>query len=272
MTSPFSIDEWLVKSNELSQALLHQCRTAPGKDYWNENVISAGLLWCLEKIGRDITWKGHAQRTVWESYKLAGKPEQNYGDIAVFVTVWLKEDVSLEGVAFYEAKRQYFDGGKATGFKMLEAKQLSKISKATAASHVLLYDHDGEETGIATAVPTPFIRELLRARDAKGLSTPFAQELHGYGLPWVQRLGNNLRGFDLDFSEDAVRKVKEYVEEDRAPMALLNVATTHVPGMTLELKPFIPANHAYERLDHGDGKDKGLKPENEKGSDGLTMG
>ncbi|WP_199026902.1 hypothetical protein [Ralstonia sp. ASV6] len=259
MSLPLSIDEWLARSSKLSQELLHEYRTGAGKNRWDENIISAGLLGRLEEIGQDITWTEHKQRTVWEGCKLAGTPEENYGDIAVLVTVWLKEYLAIEGVAFYEAKRQYFDNGKPTGFKQLGAAQLSKISKATTASHVLLYDHDGATSGITTAVPTAFVRELLVARDAKKVATPLSQELHAYGLPWMQRLGNNLRGFDLDFSDQAVKDVKQYVEEHSAPMVLLNAATTYIPQLTLELKPFIPGGRGHAALRDTAEKSKSFK-------------
>nr|CUV25527.1 protein of unknown function [Ralstonia solanacearum]CUV33029.1 protein of unknown function [Ralstonia solanacearum]CUV41774.1 protein of unknown function [Ralstonia solanacearum]CUV62953.1 protein of unknown function [Ralstonia solanacearum] len=31
-----------------------------------------------------------------------------------------------------------------------------------------------------------------------------------------------MRGFDLDFSEEAVKKVKEYVEQDRIPTTVVS--------------------------------------------------
>ncbi|MCK4121260.1 MULTISPECIES: hypothetical protein [Ralstonia solanacearum species complex] len=248
MPTKVSIDDWLLNADRACSEIIHHCRTATGKDRWNENLISAALLYRLEQQGKDIVWAEHPQRTLWEGYKYVGKAEQNYGDIAVFVTVLLTEEVSIEGVAFYEAKRQYFDGARPLGFKMLEAAQLERIWKTTTASHVLLYDHVNEDEGVATAVPTKFALELLLARDARDVSTPFGQELHGYGLPWVQRLGNNLRGFDLDFSEEAVKKVKEYVEQDRIPTTVVNVVTTHVPQLTLELKPYLPPGQPYRKL------------------------
>ncbi len=50
------------------------------------------------------------------------------GDIAILVKVWLTSEISVEGVAFYEEKKQYFNAnGEIEGFKAIDKKQLSRI-------------------------------------------------------------------------------------------------------------------------------------------------
>lgn len=100
----------------------------------------------------------------------------------------------MDGVAFHEAKRQYFDDDdKPRGFMALEREQIDRISTSSATARVLLYDWDrANDRGIAGSVPA---RLALAAVEAG---------VHGGRLllqlarPWIQDLSNALRGFDLD--------------------------------------------------------------------------
>ena len=78
-----------------------------------------------------------------------------------------------------------------------------------------------------------------------------------YGCFWVYSLGQNFRGFGLDFREDAVKALEEYASSKYGPSILLNLGV----GMTSFLEPildgFCASLNGYERVlaDHNESSD-----------------
>lgn len=218
-----------------------QCALDEQTGSWEENHITTQLLNAIGKEG-DVAWEDLAQHVKWSAYKLSGKPETLYGDLALIVKVYLAPSVVVEGVAFYEAKRQYFgEGGKVEGFKALKERQTSRIASQTHASHVLLYDIFIEKKRFfAKTVPTEFVQSLF----GTGLETKRA--LHRYGYPWFYALGRNLRGFDLDFRPEAVEAIKASVKKGLA--FVLSAAISKDPSIEPTLDPLPDELGFYEFL------------------------
>lgn len=198
------------------------CYNEHNTDGWNENIITNRVLGALEKLGLELNWTDKAQKVKWEGYKLRGKAETLYGDIALIVKIQLTENTFIEGVAFYEAKRQYFQNKETpTGFKSIKRGQLSTIGKSTHAANILLYDvHSSTGKGFASSVPIEFITSLL----AQGGSLAFDRTLHKYGHLWIRSIANNFIGLNLDYRDTAVSNIKKSVKSLRRPAFVLNVA------------------------------------------------
>ena len=213
---------WLQKVNAAVNSAVAACFCNSQIGGWNENHITTQVLDALQQVGTELAWTDQAQKIRWEGYKLTGVQETNFGDIALIVRVWLTSQEYIDGVAYYEAKRQFFnDKGAPVGFTSIDAAQLSRIGASTHASHLLLYDVDQPKGQVSiTAVPTRFAEEL-----AKGvLARASGRVMHRYGQQWIMALGNNFRGFGLDFSTAAVNAIRSMSKSVHAPFALLNVA------------------------------------------------
>ncbi len=164
--------DWIEQANCVTDGAVKKCMSRVAHGFWQENAITGELLSSLESIGTDINWTGKSLRTVWKALKLSVPAETKFGDIAVNVRLWVNEWQHIDGVVFYEAKRQYFKDGVPAGFKSIQDGQLRKIAKNTGACNAVLYDYilnEDEPRGI-TATLSARILELLED-DAKNSST-----------------------------------------------------------------------------------------------------
>lgn len=238
-------DEWLVSANNAVNAEIWKSYASEKLGGWSENYITTRVLGAIEDVGTELVWEGLNQKIAWEGYKLTGANETKYGDIAVFVRVSLLNDRFIEGVAFYEAKRQYFDRqGEVEGFKSVKAEQFSRISRASSASNVLLYDVDPRtKRAYAGSIPTEIMKELTEA----GYVAVAKRAVHGYGESWLSFLGANFKGFGLDFAEAAVQSVKELAQTADAPFTIMNVAVGKA-GQNPSLNPYFSQLPNYEQV------------------------
>lgn len=175
--------DWLQKANNQINNALATCFNNHHLGGWSENHITTQVMESIECLGLELDWADKPQKVRWEGFKLKSKSETSFGDIAVIVKVWITGDRYVEGVAFYEAKRQFFDDAwKAKGFSTIKQEQLCRISSITHASNVLLYDVDKEERrAYASSVPTVFVNELASAKLAAS-SGEFCTTTVIYGL------------------------------------------------------------------------------------------
>ena len=175
--------DWIRNAYIKSCEALASCYNTTHIDGWNENHITTEVLEAIESIGLEIDWSDKPQKVKWEGFKLRGNPENKFGDIVVVVRVWVTSDRYVDGIAFYEAKRQFFrDGDFPIGFSSLKIEQLSRIHESTYASNILLYDVNvKEETALASSVSMPIVKELAEAK----LANSSGRILHNYGKPWV---------------------------------------------------------------------------------------
>ena len=153
-------NSWMQDADRCINSAIAECFNSRQIGGWQENYITTQILKGLVSIGVEFEWKQYGQRIKWEVYKLAGNLERSNGDIGLLVNVRLSGDNFVKGVAFYEAKKQYFDPeGKAIGLKSINVDQLSRVREATHASSVLFYDVDlSEGRACATSVPAVFVR------------------------------------------------------------------------------------------------------------------
>lgn len=239
-------NEWLRKANNVILKELAESFNNKKQDSWSENYITTRVLLALLDIGQDIKWTSMSQRVKWDSFKLKGTRETELGDIAFFVKIMLTSEVYLDGVVFYEAKRQYYDEKKrAIGFSSIKLEQLTRIKKTTNASNVLLYDVDIEnKCAGAFSLPTIFVEKIISEAP---LSVP-QRALTRYSNSWVKSLAENISGFGLDYSEDAVHKMKELLGSSEQPLHIINASTSMQDIIEPELdNSFIPLD-IYENL------------------------
>lgn len=224
------LNDWLGDVNSRVQSAIIQCFKNADIGGWQENHITTEVIEAISTAGTDLSWSNCPQRAQWQAFKLSGHYETDYGDIAILVKVWLTSNRYVEGVAFYEAKKQYFKNGVATGFRALKAGQLSKINRNTSASQVILYDFWGDQGSHVTAIPTSFAHALADA----GMEGINGNILHHYGRPWIVALGNNFRGFELDYSARAVDTIKHFAQQNKLPF-VINAEAAVLPNIDLEL-------------------------------------
>lgn len=224
------LSEWLGDVNSRIQAVMLQCFNNINIGGWQENHITTQVIEAISTAGTDLSWSNCPQRAQWQAFKLSGSYETEHGDIAILVKVWLTSSRYVEGVAFYEAKKQYFKNGKVAGFRALKVDQLSKINRNTSASQVILYDSGGGQNPCVTAIPTSFAHAFADA----GVDGISGNMLHQYGRPWVIALGNNFRGFELDYSTRAVETIKQLAQQNKLPF-VISAETAVLPTIDLGL-------------------------------------
>lgn len=239
-------NEWMVSAHKAIVRELSDSFQNQQQDSWSENYITTRILIALLGFGQNIKWTSMSQTIKWNSFKLKGTKETELGDIAFFIKIMLTSEVFLEGVVFYEAKRQYFNEKyQPLGFKSIKLEQLSRIQKVTSASNILLYDVDiTNESAGAFVLPTVLVEKIISEAP---LAVP-GRILTHYGNPWVKSLAENLSGFGLDYSPDAVSKMKEILISSEQPLHVINASTSMLGIIEPELdNSFIPLD-SYENL------------------------
>jgi len=227
MADSIAMSDWLAAAEESIQDTLRECREGEDQGSWYENYVTTRLLLSIGGCGTLMTW---GERPIaWNASKLSGVPEHDHGDVCVLVRTWIAEKVFVDGVAFYEAKRQYFDQeGKARGFMALAPEQIQRIAANSATARVLLYDWDGtRDRGHVGSVAAQIALGAVAAGLAGG------RLLMHLTRPWISDLGNVLRGFDLDHRPEAVSTAGSG-KLAAPPMFFLNVATA-LPGLQPKL-------------------------------------
>ena len=262
--------DWLNEANSKTNEALVSCLNSQHLDGWSENHITTKVMESIESLGLEINWTDKAQKVKWEGFKLKGTLETSFGDIAVIVKVWVTSDRFVEGVAFYEAKRQFFDEKwKPKGFSSIKQEQLANIISKTHASNVLLYDVDLEEkTACASAVPTALVDELARAK----LAATSGRILHHYGDLWVKFLGNNLLGMHLDFRKESVDEIKKMSCGVDGPLIIINAAVAKMKILEPKIDNSFINKNLYERLTAPNEPEPAVKTEpRNDGPDGPGM-
>ncbi len=225
-----TLNNWKNETKMRLESAIMECFRKSDIGGWQENYITTEVIDAISKGGTYLEWADCPQRTQWKAYKLNGRYEYNYGDIAVIVKIWLTSASFVEGIAFYEAKRQYFKDQYPIGFRALKTDQLLRISRTTSSSQILLYDADENHGARATALPTSFAHSLADS-GFEGIS---GRMLHRFGRSWILALANNFRGFELDFSPDAVTDIKNLATENKLSF-VFNTVIAALPDVDLEL-------------------------------------
>lgn len=195
--------------------------------HWNENHITETIL--TDLLAGDSTYleiQGLKRPMViaWDAYKQWGAAETDRGDIAVLVRSSLWMGKLTEGVGYLEAKRRYFQDGRYTALK---STQLRRIQKHAPLSQVLLYDYSpttefGDNLAIHGRLELPYYYRYHRPA-AHAVSIPIGSvlasdskdaALAGLGVPLSTQLcARFFRGFDLDYTEKAVRATRQSLQK-----------------------------------------------------------
>ncbi len=201
--------DWLIKVEDLVTSAIASCHPRG----WNENHITYSWLKNLQDNLGSVTVRGLGApfSVAWDAYKVDGRLEAQYGDVAVLVEMRFTKRRSLSGVAFLEAKRFY-----STDYRQLDWKQLTKQSSTTANHRLLLYDtHPVPHQQWALACHWPWLPYHVASTRAVAVPTTHAlslrsrtRKVHALGVPFAFQLCTRyLRGLDLDHSSSLVRDV-----------------------------------------------------------------
>lgn len=231
-----TVEDWRERAYFMINRTLVKCMSNEGLGFWQENVITAELLYSLQEIGTDIKWSNKSLRTTWKALKLNVPAETNFGDIAVNVRIWVEKDNFIDGVAFYEAKRQHFKNGIPDGFNSIKKGQLGRIAQNTGACNAVLYDYflaDNEPRGIAASLPAPILERL--ADHAKNSRT--SRDIYKRTRHWATAFSENLIGIGLDFSGNAVSAMEALAASKTPPNFIVNVGVSFLDELTPKLNP-----------------------------------
>ena len=204
---------------------------------WNEDFITRGLLKNIRNELGYITIDDFQfdNRINWIPYKLSGKPENKFGDIAILVKIHFQDGDNIEGVAFLEAKKRSKD---STKFDMLELSQLERIHSNAPNARVLLYDYFDVNQCAAFIPPQSLPRkgwEYKLSSCAVTLPMNLAiktkkkdMTLYKFAIPFsYQLLYRYFQGLDLDFDENAIDVAKGYAIEKGLPDYLVAISITY---------------------------------------------
>lgn len=209
--------------------------------HWDEDFITRKLISELTSSLANIDLEGEdsRQHIDWETYKLRGTYETNFGDISIVVNISYKDGTSLSGVAFLEAKRRDW---RKTTFSAMNKPQLKRILKNAPRAQYLLYDYE-DITGFPNA--GIFGREVRRYRMPWGSSitertnslcvplnvaaaTGFKDTLlYRHGIPFSLMLANRyFQGLDLEFEKEAKEIATGYLKKFGLPKYVMRVNIT----------------------------------------------
>ncbi len=201
----------------------------------------------IGSLGKKLKWESQKQSTVWESYKQKGKAETASGDVLFFIKVILSNEVTIEGVIYYEAKKMYLnERQEPTGYSAFDFNQLHRIVHHSCLSNILLYDvsltsstNEGRPAHSvgSFALPAAFVYSLLKG--TSGFTSHQSKELPGLGKPWVNFLADNFSGFGLDYHPGVVHCAKNYISHKHPllPANIVIATTSKVPEIEPELDP-----------------------------------
>lgn len=198
---------------------------------WDEDTITRNILKELRTGLKSIKVNGlqSSMKIKWSLFKLTGKPETKFGDIALLVNITHQDGDRIEGVAFLEAKKRDIDSIK---FGAMDIPQLSRISGNAPHSMVLLYDYDDitqfanvysrlsifgdwfkwKPCTHSVVVPTKIILETQK-KDTT---------LYKFSVPFSSQLFfRYFHGFDLEFEREAINIAKGYSPSKGLPTYLI---------------------------------------------------
>ena len=108
---------------------------------WDADIITATLFAGMKNTlhGKRILTPGNVMHSRWQMYRLAGRRDDAFCDIALIVQVSYHDGQIVRGAAFLDIAEK--DPQKNT-FSRLNKTRMKKISSAGHGSRILLYDYD----------------------------------------------------------------------------------------------------------------------------------
>lgn len=228
-------DEFAHKIEQIASDTVADCHPVD----WDEDFITRTLLNNFRQDLRSTTVHHgrHKKSNIkWRAFKLTGKPERKFGDIAIIVRIRHRDGRELEGVGFLEAKKRDNDSFQ---FRSIKKKQFQMISRHAPHAFVLLYDYT-EITGL-NRCDLPFASSRYWNRYWEDI--PFTQavvvpmglalesalkdiRIYRYCMPLSYQLPfRYFQGYDLEFDKKALSIAKGYeLQKFGGPSYLLMVS------------------------------------------------
>lgn len=167
----------------------------------------------------------------WTAFKLRGKNENKFGDIALLVNIHYHDGDNLEGVAFLEAKKR---NKNQTKFGAVKTAQLKRIYKNAPSSMMLLFDYEDITQFIETGIFLERWNWLVLKPCTCSVVVPINTILHvrkkdttlyKFSIPFSYQLFfRYFQGFDLEFRELPIKIAKGYAAHKGVPTYLVIVS------------------------------------------------
>ena len=125
------------------------------KDLWKEDAITIDLVKRIRGIlhGQTIHGESSASRIISRVFKADGSLEEMYGDLAIVLRIRYRDGQTLDGVAFYEAKRRDWD--KNT-FPAGKKSQLRNMHRALWNARLLVFDRERTVARLSEITDAPW--------------------------------------------------------------------------------------------------------------------
>lgn len=227
---------------------------------WDEDFITRDLLRDLRRIGKmalhidlklerpfptpwpvQISLHENTINLAWGAYKLTGKREQHFGDVAVIVHTRYHDGTLVEGVAFLEAKKREL---RSTRYRSISDEQLGRILKYAPKASVLLYDFEP----VSYIQPQRFLRTIQFTyavtvpMDIVYSTKKKDTSLYKFSKPLSHQLLLHLMGYDLDRSQLAMDIAKGNEDQIGSPRYILEL---HV-GINTDVPSEIRTNYIHK--------------------------
>jgi hypothetical protein len=232
---------------------------------WDEDFITLDLLRNLRRSlsGIQLEGKDCRKNINWQSYKLKGTHETNFGDIALVVNINYKDGTSINGAAFLEAKKRDW---RKTTFGAMRVKQARKILKNAPRAQYLLYDYEDITNFLHTSLHIDEMRHYYSRKDLHFSLTPKTRAvcvplnladslkikdtlLYRHGTPLSFMLAcRYFQGLDLEFDEASKQVATGFLKKFGLPKYVIKIDITEgdLEKMDGELK----VNHVdYTQID-----------------------
>lgn len=236
-------EKWANDIYQLAYDSIEHCLSNHEVGMWKEDSITAEILKRLNKLPTASIQRESGYKNVsWNAYKFSGKPEYTFGDIAIIVRIEFGKDVSLEGVAYIEAKRIYHhENYEQCSFNSINWDKLEEYSSPSHAHYVVLYDVDPTSRlhFICNTIQT---EHLLKIRSNKREIYQFCEYFHQL---MCFRL---LMGYGLDFDPKIVANAKGFGKSSSVPNYVLTATIKHSKKPELVLEPIVVNNNLYESI------------------------
>ncbi len=221
------------------------------RDWKDEDYLTRSILSALRVehsnvvIDKDIN--GKHSKCCWDIYKNTKEHglEQKHGDIGILVQLLFDHGKVLEGVAFLEAKRIYFDphDGSKSRFSALNKSQLKRYCSNSSFHRTVFYDCLTTEEGlVAISLVLPTRHLLTIDKDNRDIY-PYCEYL-SYCLT-----NRYLRGYELDFNPDLVKTAKGFLDINGGVKYLIVTQTTLNHNLELNPKLIEINDNIYKPID-----------------------
>ncbi|WP_155984769.1 hypothetical protein [Thioalkalivibrio sp. ALE31] len=207
---------------------------------WEENHITHAMLGGIRSAvrGRKLVHGREAVSVEFETYKLDGRYEKNFGDIVFLVNIVRKGQKPILGAAFVEAKRRSLNGLR---YPEIRVQQARRILKVAPRAFYVLYDYDFTTRFVSQEGFDPWginDRRVLKGRTgfapvAKVLCTPINAalansykdvRLYNQALPFTTQLMTRyLCGLDLEYGNDALAVAAGWRENKGLPKQIVRI-------------------------------------------------